>query len=68
MTSDQRGQTFMSQSHLLLEVLELLRVAGSGLGAHLLAGPLKGAVNLLCEVHLSSQSGPARYYRCVVSD
>lgn len=58
----------MPQSHLLLEVLELLRVASSGLGAHLLTGPLKGAVNLLCEMHLSLQSGPAGYYQCVVSD
>lgn len=48
---DWKTQTFMSNVHLALELLELLGVGGLGLGAHLLASPLHGTVNLACEVH-----------------
>lgn len=41
----------MSNVHLGLELLELLGVGGLCLGAHLLASPLHGTVNLACEVH-----------------
>lgn len=41
----------MSNVHLGLELFELFGVSGLGLGAHLLASPLHGTVNLACEVH-----------------
>lgn len=50
-------RTVLSQSHLSLEVLELIRVSSSGFAAHLFAGPLEGSVDLLCEVHV----GCSRY-------
>lgn len=49
--------TVLSQSHLSLEVLELVRMSSSGFAAHLFAGPLEGSVDLLCEVHV----GCSRY-------
>jgi hypothetical protein len=47
----------MSQSHLGFEILEVIRMSSSGFSAHLFAGPLKGSVDLLCEMHL----GCSRY-------
>lgn len=41
----------MSNVHLGLELSELFAVSGLCLGAHLLASPLHGTVNLACEVH-----------------
>lgn len=44
-------RTVISEGHFLLQHLELVRVASLGLGAHLLTGPLEGAVESLGEVH-----------------
>ena len=41
----------MAESHLGLKHLEVLRHARLGFAAHLLAGPLEGAVDFLGEIH-----------------
>lgn len=43
--------TFEPEGHLDLEHLKVLGHARLGLGAHLLARPLEGAVDLLCDPH-----------------
>lgn len=48
-----KGQrTLKSQSHLCLQVLEVIRHCCLRFGAHLLAGPLEGAVEFLGDIHL----------------
>jgi hypothetical protein len=45
------ARTLMTQVHLQLQGLELVRQPRTGLGTHLLVGPLLQAIELLVDVH-----------------
>jgi hypothetical protein len=50
-------RTIKAKTHLGFEHLELVRHARLGLGAHLLASPLEGTVNLLRDTHIEGGLG-----------